>query len=108
TLVALAGTALGLAVLGVAPFLVGTIFLTVGLAGALALQPALQELNAGLDLIRSAGWRPGMRVTIGEYSGELIAISPASVTLETVEGRGHLANTRALSAALVQDAEQEG
>ncbi|MFA9460541.1 hypothetical protein [Thiohalorhabdus methylotrophus] len=108
TLVALAGTAFGLAVLGADPLLVGAVFLTVGLVGALAVQPALQELNAGLDLIRSAGWRPGMRIIIGEFSGKLLEISPAAIALETHEGRGYVSNTRALGAALVQDAEQEG
>ncbi|MFP4561334.1 MAG: hypothetical protein ACLFQ3_08420 [Thiohalorhabdus sp.] len=108
TFVALAGLAFGLAVVGVDPFLVGAVFLTFGLVGTLALQPALQEFNAGLDLIRSAGWRPGVQVIIGEYSGKLVSVLPTAIVLETHEGRAYVANTRAVGAALVQGAEGEG
>jgi len=108
SLVAVAGTALGLAVLGMDPTLLGALVLTVGLAGSLALQPTLQELAAGLDLIKEAGWRPGMTVAIGEHRGTVAAVRPASVLLDTAEGRVSIANSRALSGAVMQPrAEQE-
>ena len=108
SLVAVAGAALGLAVLGVDPTLLGALVLTVGLAGSLALQPTLQELAAGLDLIKEAGWRPGMTVVMGEQRGTVAAVQPASVLLDTADGRVAIANSRALSGAVIQSrAEQE-
>ncbi len=107
-LMALVGTALGLAVLGVDGTLLGALALTVGLISALALQPTLQELSAGLDLIRRAGWRPGMRITIGEHTGALQEVSPAAVALDSGDGRVYVANTRALGMAVVQSGEQGG
>ena len=101
-LVVLGGGVLGLAAVGVDGALLGALALTVGLVGALSLQPTLQEFSAGLDLIRGSGWRPGMRIGIGEHSGTLAAVSPASVTLDTAEGQVQVANSRALGAAVVQ------
>jgi hypothetical protein len=101
-LVALGGGALGLAAVGVDGTLLGALALTVGLVGALSLQPSLQEFSAGLDLIRGSGWRPGMRLSIGEHNGTLATVSPAAVTLDTSEGQVQIANSRALGAAVVQ------
>jgi small-conductance mechanosensitive channel len=102
SLVALAGGVLGLAAVGVDGALLGALALTVGLVAALSLQPTLQEFSAGLDLIRGSAWRPGMRISIGDHSGTLAAISPAAVTLDTAEGQVQIANSRALGAAVVQ------
>jgi hypothetical protein len=108
SLVAVAGTALGLAILGVDPTLLGALVLTIGLAGSLALQPALQEMAAGLDLIKGAGWRPGTGVAIGEHEGSVAAVLPSVVLLETAAGRVAIANSRALSGAVVQAEAQQG
>ena len=105
-LVALVGSALGLGALGVSGTLLGALVLTIGIVSALALQPTLQELSAGLDLIRRAGWRPGMTVTIGEHTGTLRDVTPAAVTLDSGESQVYIANSRALVAAVVQVGEQ--
>lgn len=104
-LVVLGGGMLALVTVGVDGALLGALALTVGLVGALSLQPVLQELSAGLDLIRGSGWRPGMRISIGEHSGTLASVSPSTVTLETAEGQVQIANSRALGAAVVQPRE---
>ncbi|MEF8792427.1 hypothetical protein [Thiohalorhabdus sp.] len=101
-LVVLGGGMLTLATVGVDGVLLGALALTVGLVGALALQPTLQELSAGLDLVQGSGWRPGTRISIGEHTGTLASISPATVTLDTSEGQVQIANSRALGAAVVQ------
>jgi len=101
-LVVLAGAALGLAAVGVEGTLLGALVLTVGLFAGLSLQPSLQEFSAGLDLIRGSGWRTGMRLAIGDHSGTLAAITPAAVTLDTAEGQVQIANSRALTTAVVQ------
>lgn len=104
-LVVLGGGMLALVTVGVDGALLGALALTVGLVGALSLQPVLQELSAGLDLIRGSGWRPGMRISIGEHSGTLASVSPSTVTLDTAEGQVQIANSRALGAAVVQPQE---
>ncbi|HKJ71181.1 MAG TPA: hypothetical protein VKA55_05470 [Gammaproteobacteria bacterium] len=100
-LAVLAAGVLGLAALGVDGALLGALALTAGLVAALSLQPTLQELSAGLDLIRGNGWRPGMRITIGEQTGSLVAVGPAAVTLDAADGQVQVANSRALGAAVV-------
>ncbi|MFB6260545.1 MAG: hypothetical protein ABEJ96_02675 [Thiohalorhabdaceae bacterium] len=104
-LVALGGGMLALATVGVDGALLGALALTAGLVGGLSLHATLQELFAGLDLVRNSGWRPGVRVSIGEHTGTLVAVSPAAVTLDTADGQAQIANSRALEEAVVQSQE---
>lgn len=97
----LAAGGLILGILGLDGALAGALVITGGLAGVLGFQPAIREFWAGLDLIRMAGWRPGMRVHLEGDEGELVAILPSGVTLETGEGRANVANTRAIASGVI-------
>ncbi len=97
-----------LAVLGLDGAFLGGLVLVLGLGAILGLGPGIKELWAGLELIHTAGWRPGMRLAVAETEGELSRITPAGVVLNTAEGQLLLANNRARSAATVLTGEGGG
>lgn len=90
-----------LAVLGLDGAFLGGLVLVLGLGAILGLRPGIKEFWAGLELIHSAGWRPGIRLAVAESEGELARITPSGIVLNGAEGQLLLANNRARTAATV-------